>query len=104
MFKFQAVLARIQPFQRSNERSERGDHPVRLSGSHTNIDRSRYSLYDTDGAENAFFVCTGFSLKNGSFAKTGSGHTQKVSNVQRTCMEERVICQDRLWTYTHTRP
>eukprot|EP01046_Picozoa_sp_COSAG06_P053176 COSAG06_NODE_9130_length_1978_cov_4.634912_3_plen_275_part_00 len=41
-FKIQAVLARIQPFQRSNERSERGDHPVRLSGSHTNIDRSRY--------------------------------------------------------------
>jgi hypothetical protein len=27
-FKFQAVLARIQPFQRSNERSERGDHRV----------------------------------------------------------------------------
>jgi hypothetical protein len=27
-FKFPAVLARIQPFQRSNERSERGDHPV----------------------------------------------------------------------------
>jgi hypothetical protein len=40
-FKFQAVLARIQPFQRSNERSEQGDHPVWLSGSHTNIDRSR---------------------------------------------------------------
>jgi hypothetical protein len=45
-FKIQAVLARIQPFQRSNERSERGDHPVRLSGSHTNIDRSRYVLLD----------------------------------------------------------
>jgi hypothetical protein len=28
MFNFQAVLARIQPFQRSNERSERGDHSV----------------------------------------------------------------------------
>jgi hypothetical protein len=41
MFKFQAVLARIQPFQRSNERSEWGDHPVWLSGSHTNIPRSR---------------------------------------------------------------
>jgi hypothetical protein len=27
-FKIQAVLARIEPFQRSNERSERGDHPV----------------------------------------------------------------------------
>ena len=43
-FKIQAVLARTQPFQRSNERLERGDHPVRLSGSHTNIDRSRYPL------------------------------------------------------------
>ena len=46
-FKIQAVLARIQPFQRSNERSERGDHPVRLSGFHTNVDRSRYSRAGT---------------------------------------------------------
>eukprot|EP01046_Picozoa_sp_COSAG06_P007576 COSAG06_NODE_371_length_16707_cov_57.805576_20_plen_107_part_00 len=28
MFKFLAVFVRIEPFQRSNERSERGDHPV----------------------------------------------------------------------------
>ena len=27
-FKFQAVFVRIEPFQRSNERSESGDHPV----------------------------------------------------------------------------
>jgi hypothetical protein len=45
-FKFQAVFVRIQPFQRSNERSEWGDHPVclNLTGSHTSTDirRSRY--------------------------------------------------------------
>jgi hypothetical protein len=28
MFKFLAVFVRIEPSQRSNERSERGDHPV----------------------------------------------------------------------------
>eukprot|EP01046_Picozoa_sp_COSAG06_P004967 COSAG06_NODE_215_length_20124_cov_3.931735_20_plen_136_part_00 len=38
-------MARIQPFQRSNERSEWGDHPVWLSGSHTNIRRSRYASF-----------------------------------------------------------
>jgi hypothetical protein len=43
-FKFPAVFARVQPFQRSNERSEWGDHRVWLSGSHTNIRRSRYSV------------------------------------------------------------
>jgi hypothetical protein len=36
MFKFLAVFVRIEPFQRSNERSEWGDNPVWLSGSHTN--------------------------------------------------------------------
>jgi hypothetical protein len=42
-FKLSAVFVGIQPFQRSNERSEWGDHPVWLSGSHTNIGRSRYA-------------------------------------------------------------
>jgi hypothetical protein len=47
MFKFPAVFVRIQPFQRSNERSEWGDHHVRPSGIHTNIGRSRYELDTT---------------------------------------------------------
>jgi hypothetical protein len=29
-FKFPTIFVRIEPFQRSNERSERGDHPVRI--------------------------------------------------------------------------
>jgi hypothetical protein len=28
MFKFLAVFVRIEPFRRSNERSEWGDHPI----------------------------------------------------------------------------
>ena len=78
-FNFQAVFARTQPFQRSNERSETGRPPsLNLTGCCTNIRRSRYDL--NSGA-----------LKHQ--VTPSAGETNTLFRYQKT-----VICQDRLGT------